>query len=42
MAEPVSIRVEGLWKHYGLSDRPGIGQLARAVLARVGAEPTGR
>ena len=42
MAEPVSIRVEGLWKHYGLSDRPGIGQLARAVLARLGAEPTER
>ena len=42
MPEPVSIRVEGLWKHYGLSDRPGIGQLARAVLARVGAEPTER
>jgi lipopolysaccharide transport system ATP-binding protein len=35
MADSVSIRVEGLWKHYGLSARPGIGQLARAVVGKV-------
>ena len=32
MADSTSIRVEGLWKHYGLSARPGLGQLARAVI----------
>lgn len=35
MADSASIRVEGLWKHYGLSARPGIGQLARAVVGKV-------
>jgi lipopolysaccharide transport system ATP-binding protein len=45
MADSVSIRVERLWKHYGLSARPGIGQLARAVVGKaspqVGDEASG-
>lgn len=35
MSDAISIRVEGLWKHYGLSSRPGLGQIARAVLPQV-------
>lgn len=35
MSDAISIRVEGLWKHYGLSSRPGLAQIARAVLPQV-------
>ena len=35
MSDAISIRVEGLWKHYGLSSRPGLGQMVRAVLPQV-------
>jgi lipopolysaccharide transport system ATP-binding protein len=35
MIDSVSIRVEGLWKQYGLSSRPGLGQLARAMTAGI-------
>jgi lipopolysaccharide transport system ATP-binding protein len=35
MPDAISIRVEGLWKHYGLSSRPGLGQMARTVLPQV-------
>jgi ABC-type polysaccharide/polyol phosphate transport system ATPase subunit len=35
MPDATSIRVEGLWKHYGLSSSPGLGQVARAVLPQV-------
>jgi ABC-type polysaccharide/polyol phosphate transport system ATPase subunit len=41
MTEPVSIRVEGLWKHYGLSAHPGLPQLARALMAPVWGRATG-
>jgi ABC-type polysaccharide/polyol phosphate transport system ATPase subunit len=35
MTDPISIRVEGLWKRYGLSSCAGIGQLARAVTREI-------
>jgi ABC-type polysaccharide/polyol phosphate transport system ATPase subunit len=35
MIDSVSIRVDGLWKQYGLSSRPGLGQLARAMTAGI-------
>jgi len=42
MAESTSIRVEGLWKHYGLSAHPGLPQLARALTAPVWGKPADR
>lgn len=33
MTGPVSIKVEGLWKQYGLSSQPGVGQLLRTVMS---------
>ena len=39
MADDMSIRVEGLWKHYGLSAHAGIGQLVRAVITQGGSQP---
>jgi ABC-type polysaccharide/polyol phosphate transport system ATPase subunit len=39
MTESVSIRVDGLWKHYGLSAHPGLPQLARALTASVWGKP---
>jgi ABC-type polysaccharide/polyol phosphate transport system ATPase subunit len=35
MTKSTSIRVEGLWKRYGLSSCAGIGQLARAVTREI-------
>jgi lipopolysaccharide transport system ATP-binding protein len=35
MTDSVSIRVEGLWKQYGLSSCPGLGQLARALMMEI-------
>ncbi|HET8721377.1 MAG TPA: ABC transporter ATP-binding protein [Nitrospira sp.] len=35
----MSIRVKGLWKHYGLSAHAGIGQLVRAVITQGGSQP---
>ncbi len=35
MTDSTSIRVEGLWKRYGLSSCAGIGQLARAVTREI-------
>jgi ABC-type polysaccharide/polyol phosphate transport system ATPase subunit len=42
MADGISIRVEGLWKYYGLSARAGIGQLVHAVISPAGSQPSDR